>query len=205
MSNIFGNISNEILVIVIYYSMFLYFIILNIKDIKNKNKEIKEIEKRSYIILMFSIFIYVTIVIFLAYFIYYLSNKIYFLHYFILPPIFIYIGLIISLIGLIINIWGKISLGRYFSTTVTICKGHKVIDKGPYKYIRHPIYSGAILIFLGIPIVYRNVLSIPLILILIFAYNYRASIEEELLIKNLGEEYLNYKKRVKYKFFPYIF
>ena len=202
---IFENIFNEILVSIFYLGILVYFLILTIKDRKNKNREIKEIERKSYRILWISIPLYIFFAGYISGYVFYLSNSIEFLRYFILPPIFIYIGIIISAIGLFIYIWGKISLGRYYSHVVSVYKDHRVIDKGPYKYIRHPMYLGSILILFGVPIVYRSLLSIPLIIIMIVIYNYRANIEEKLLIENLGEEYLNYKKKVKYKFIPYIF
>ncbi len=63
-------------------------------------------------------------------------------------------GLILSIIGLIVTIWARISLGKNWSSYVTYKEKHELVTSGPYKLVRHPIYSGLILMFIGIFVYY---------------------------------------------------
>jgi protein-S-isoprenylcysteine O-methyltransferase Ste14 len=95
-------------------------------------------------------------------------------------------------------------LGRFFSGTVGTQEGQFVVEKGPYKFIRHPSYTGALLIFIGLGLAFQSwgaVLS--LILLFCIAYGYRIHIEEKALISELGEEYIEYKKKTK-ALIPYL-
>lgn len=95
-------------------------------------------------------------------------------------------------------------MGKHFSPIVTIYSNHRVVDKGPYKLVRHPAYGGAIITILGVSIALRSIFSLISVLIIAQIYNYRENLEERLLIKNLGEEYEEYKRRVRKKFIPYL-
>ncbi|QIW24109.1 isoprenylcysteine carboxylmethyltransferase family protein [Sulfolobus sp. S-194] len=121
-----------------------------------------------------------------------------------LPEVFIYIGLILMIAGESFRLSAILTLGKYFSPIVTVYSDQRVISWGPYNLVRHPAYGGAIILLLGVALSLRSLFSLSLILIDITVYNYRANLEERLLTQNLGEEYLNYKKRVKKKFIPYV-
>ncbi|BAB66228.1 methyltransferase family protein [Sulfurisphaera tokodaii] len=122
-----------------------------------------------------------------------------------LPEAFIYIGLVFMIAGESFRIWAILTLGKYFSPVVTVYSDQRVISWGPYSLVRHPAYGGAIILLLGVALSLRSLFSLPLVLVDIAVYNYRANLEERLLIQNLGEEYLDYKKRVKKKIIPYVF
>jgi protein-S-isoprenylcysteine O-methyltransferase Ste14 len=89
-------------------------------------------------------------------------------------------------------------LGRFFSGTVGTQEGQFVVENGPYKYVRHPSYTGALLILIGLGLAVQSWGAV-LVLILLFslAYGYRIHREEKALISELGEEYIEYKKRTK--------
>lgn len=110
----------------------------------------------------------------------------------------LYIGLGLVILGIIIRQYSIYILGKYFSPHVEIQKEHKLIEKGLYKYIRHPSYLGSILSLTGLSIAFESLLSLIFSLILssIF-YGYRIKVEEKELIKIFGNEYLNYIKRTK--------
>jgi protein-S-isoprenylcysteine O-methyltransferase Ste14 len=87
-------------------------------------------------------------------------------------------------------------LGNSWYSRRSICRG-----KGPYGFIRHPSYTGALVIFIGLGLAIQSwgaVLS--LILLFSLAYGYRMHIEEKALISELGEEYIEYKKGLKDSF-----
>ena len=95
-------------------------------------------------------------------------------------------------------------LGKFFSAVVGIQKDQQVIEKGPYKYVRHPSYTGALIIFIGLGLALQSWAAvITLILLFIIAYGYRIYVEEKALISELGEQYIEYKKRTK-RLIPYI-
>jgi protein-S-isoprenylcysteine O-methyltransferase Ste14 len=106
-------------------------------------------------------------------------------------------GLLLCL-GAALRYWSIIILGRYFRTTVEIEEGQKVVKYGPYKYIRHPSYSGIILFCLGYGLVSQNWLSFALCAVLpAAALIYRISVEEKELVKVLGTEYADYMLKTK--------
>jgi len=108
------------------------------------------------------------------------------------------IGTSLICLGFILRYWSIIILGKYFRTTVEIEKGHKVIQKEPYKFIRHPSYSGIILFCIGYGLVSQNWLSFVIALVLpTVALIYRINVEEEAFIKEIGIEYEQYQLKTK--------
>jgi protein-S-isoprenylcysteine O-methyltransferase Ste14 len=110
----------------------------------------------------------------------------------------LWIGSAVMLLGFILRHWSIIVLGRYFRTTIELEKDQKVIDRGPYRYIRHPSYSGIILFFIGYGLVSKNWLSLIVIACLpTISLIYRIEFEELALVKGLGSEYIIYQKVTK--------
>lgn len=113
-------------------------------------------------------------------------------------------GIIILLIGMILR-WGSIwFLGRYFTGRVQIQDDHELISRGIYRRLRHPSYTGGIMIFIGIALSINNWLALIVnLLIIAGAYLYRIKIEERALINYFGDAYKEYMKRT-WKLFPYL-
>jgi protein-S-isoprenylcysteine O-methyltransferase len=108
------------------------------------------------------------------------------------------VGVTLFFIGLILRWYSIIYLGRFFTVNVAIAADHKLIDSGPYRYIRHPSYTGALLAFIGFALCMSNWLSLVIILIPISAvFIYRIHVEEAALTAGLGESYTVYCKRTK--------
>ena len=61
-----------------------------------------------------------------------------------LPSWVFYPGIVLMILGIILRQWSMAVLGRFFSGTVGTQEGQFVVEKGPYKYIRHPSYTGAL-------------------------------------------------------------
>jgi protein-S-isoprenylcysteine O-methyltransferase Ste14 len=109
-----------------------------------------------------------------------------------------WIGIIIISLGLFLRYWSIHILGKYFRTTVELEESHKLIQKGPYKWIRHPSYSGIILFCTGYGLAVQNWLSLIIAISLpTVALLYRIKIEEEALVKGIGAEYEAYQKKTK--------
>jgi protein-S-isoprenylcysteine O-methyltransferase Ste14 len=80
---------------------------------------------------------------------------------------------------------------------------HKVITTGPYHYVRHPMYAGALFFFFGIPLLLGSWYGLIIGLLLAILLAIRAYLEEQTLIKEL-EGYSDYMAQVHYRFIPYI-
>ncbi|MFX0211296.1 MAG: methyltransferase family protein [Candidatus Hodarchaeota archaeon] len=116
-----------------------------------------------------------------------------------------YIGLVIYTLACLTIITSRYQIGKYGSGHLVIEDDHQLVQSGIYKYIRHPIYSGAILGMMAFGLVFRS-MFIPGVgtLIYFFVFNQRLKQEEHLLVKQFGEEYLKYKKSSK-KLIPFIY
>ena len=113
-----------------------------------------------------------------------------------------YLGLLLIPVGLVLREWAIIKLGRFFSRTVRLEAGHEIITDGPYRWIRHPSYTGMILIYLGIAFAIGTWLGVFVTFGLILgATMYRISIEEKMLIAAFGTAYQDYSKRT-WRLFP---
>jgi protein-S-isoprenylcysteine O-methyltransferase Ste14 len=96
------------------------------------------------------------------------------------------------------RIWAVVVLGASFRLTVETHQGQKVVDKGPYRYVRHPAYSGLLLICVGYGLSLQNWLSLAFAVIFpAAALVYRIHIEEQYLISSIGEDYKRYQRRTK--------
>ncbi len=98
------------------------------------------------------------------------------------PNIFHLLGFSIFLFGAIFRLWAIRTLGKYYSHIVRKVDGHKIIDSGPYRYIRHPAYTGMILGNLGIVIYFFNLTTcIIYFFVFIPAIMLRILVEEKTL------------------------
>lgn len=91
----------------------------------------------------------------------------------------------------------------YLSRTIEIQEGQKVIDTGLYGIVRHPMYSATMVLFLSIPFVLGSMPSLLLFLVYPVILARRIKSEETLLEKNLAG-YAEYKKKVRYRLFPFL-
>ena len=108
-------------------------------------------------------------------------------------------GALIFLAGLLLRAYAIIYLGRFFTVNVALAADHQLIDTGPYRYVRHPSYSGAMLEFLGLGITFGNWLSLLLLLLVPtwLVFQRRMAIEERALSTALGGDYTDYMSRTK--------
>ena len=93
---------------------------------------------------------------------------------------------------------------QYLARTVNVETDQKVIDTGLYGIVRHPMYTSTILLFLTIPLILGSIYSFLIFLIYPIAITFRIANEEKVLEEELSG-YVEYKQRVKYKIFPFIF
>ena len=91
----------------------------------------------------------------------------------------------------------------YLSRTVEVQENQKVIDTGLYGIVRHPMYTATLILFLSMPLILASPISFLIMLLYIPLIAKRIRNEEAVLEQGL-EGYREYKQRVKYKVFPYI-
>jgi len=101
-------------------------------------------------------------------------------------------------LGMALRWYSVLYLGRFFTTNVAIAANHRVIDSGPYRFIRHPSYAGALLAVFGFGLTFQNWACLLIIFAPCCAVNlWRIHIEEQALLEALGESYQNYLQRTK--------
>jgi protein-S-isoprenylcysteine O-methyltransferase len=111
---------------------------------------------------------------------------------------FAWAGVVLFVAGLLLRWWAIITLGRFFTVDVVIEKDHEVVERGPFRLVRHPSYSGVLLAFVGFALTLRNWAALLIILVPIFAaFVRRINVEEEALSRALSSRYADYMKRTK--------
>ena len=107
-------------------------------------------------------------------------------------------GLTLMLSGIFFR-WLAIStLWEYFTGKVGILEGHRLVQVGVYRHLRHPAYAGALLAYLGMGLAFANWVSIVLLFLpILLAVVYRIRVEEKVLSKAFGDEYADYSARTK--------
>jgi protein-S-isoprenylcysteine O-methyltransferase len=121
-----------------------------------------------------------------------------------LPDRVFYLGIFLMLLGVLVRQWAIAVLGRFFSLHVRVVEDHRVIDKGPYRWVRHPSYTGVLITFIGLSLAVQS-LGALLVLLAVFtvSFGYRMKVEEKTLLSELGDAYANYMKRTK-RIIPYL-
>ena len=110
----------------------------------------------------------------------------------------------LCLIAIPLIYWMFSSLGKNITDTVAIRKQHQLVTHGPYRWVRHPMYSFSFIFFIGFALLTANwfigITGMTALIIIIF----RTPKEEEKLIEQFGKSYLEYQRRTG-RFFPRIF
>jgi protein-S-isoprenylcysteine O-methyltransferase Ste14 len=105
-------------------------------------------------------------------------------------------GFILFLLGLGLAIWARLYLGKNWGMPMSEKQDPELVTSGPYHYIRHPIYSGILLAFLGSAIA-SSIFWLTIFAITGIYFIYSAVIEERLMIKQFPKVYPGYKKKTK--------
>ena len=115
-----------------------------------------------------------------------------------LPDWIFCVGIFLMFLGILVRQYAIWILGRFFSLTVQISEDHKVVEKGPYRLVRHPSYTGIMITFAGLGLAVQSFGAL-LVLLLFFgiSFGYRMYVEERILLSGLGQDYASYMKRTK--------
>ena len=118
-----------------------------------------------------------------------------------LSPLLDLAGILLTAAGVAFAIWARAHLGKYWSAQITIRQEHRLIRTGPYRFIRHPIYTGMLLALLGAVFAvgeYRAILGFSIILLGFFK---KARKEELFLQTQFGGDFDEHKRQTGF-FFP---
>lgn len=117
----------------------------------------------------------------------------------------VYLAVLFLIGGVALRIWAIRHLGRFFTVNVGIQQGHQVIQDGPYRFVRHPSYSGSVLALAGLGCLTFNWLGLILIVACtLLAYALRVPVEEKALFAEFGQQYADYAARTK-RLIPWVY
>jgi protein-S-isoprenylcysteine O-methyltransferase Ste14 len=112
--------------------------------------------------------------------------------------IILLVGAAVALSGAGLRQWSIVTLGRFFTERVTICRDHQVVTSGPYRLVRHPGYAGTLLTVAGLAVTLRNWLSLLVVTAgFLVSHVPRILVEERVLEHNLGEPYRQFERTRK--------
>ena len=113
------------------------------------------------------------------------------------------IGLCWCIAGVFIACWSRYILGKNWSLAVQLKHEHELVVKGPYRLVRHPIYTGLLFLFIGNTLIVGDWRGIIAVAIVFVSFWYKLKKEEEWLFGVFGEQYIQYKENTK-ALIPYL-
>jgi len=122
-----------------------------------------------------------------------------------LPSSWGWAGVLLASTGLAIRWWAMAVLGRFYTRTLVTTSDQQVVNRGPYRFVRHPGYLGSLMTWLGAAIASTSFVGVvAIILVLLFTYARRIGAEEAMLVENLGPTYVDYQRRSQ-RLIPFVF
>jgi protein-S-isoprenylcysteine O-methyltransferase Ste14 len=106
------------------------------------------------------------------------------------------VGAVMTIAGLLFAVWGGRHLGQYWSGIITLKEGHRLIRTGPYRFVRHPLYTGFLTAVLGTALAVRTGDAMIGFVIMLVAYLIKIRREESLLTREFGDEYVQFRREV---------
>lgn len=116
----------------------------------------------------------------------------------------VWIGAPLVLAGVLIAVWARLHLAGNWSGSVTLKEDHELVRTGPYRYVRHPIYTGMLLAVAGTACAIGQVRGILGFALAFLALWHKSRIEERMMVERFGEAYLGYRAAVK-GLIPFVF
>ena len=110
---------------------------------------------------------------------------------------------ILCIAGLVFCVWARATLGRNWSGTITLKEGHELIERGPYRLVRHPIYTGLLAMFLATAIRSGHPGGIVAVIFAFASFWIKLGEEEKLMLQQFPDQYRSYQQRVK-RIIPFV-
>ncbi|HKT52309.1 MAG TPA: isoprenylcysteine carboxylmethyltransferase family protein [Candidatus Angelobacter sp.] len=102
------------------------------------------------------------------------------------------LGITVALAGFGLAIWARMHIGRNWSSAVVAKSEHELICSGPYRWVRHPIYSGLMLALLGTALVQDQVRGLIALLLVYAGWKIKSRLEERMMVSTFGDQYTAY-------------
>ena len=121
------------------------------------------------------------------------------------PVAWRWVGVALLAVGLCVRAWAMHTLGRYYTRTLRTMDEQHVVDRGPYRVVRHPGYAGSLMVWTGYALGLGNWIATVITMVLLGAvYIWRIDAEEALLCRSFGDRYAEYRRRTK-RLVPYVY
>ncbi len=105
--------------------------------------------------------------------------------------------------GLGFALWARVTLGRNWSAVVTLKEGHELVQHGPYRFVRHPIYTGMLIMFFATALAQSHLAGFVGVLLMFGSFWIKLEREERLMLRQFPERYAAYQQRVK-RIIPFV-
>lgn len=107
------------------------------------------------------------------------------------------LGALLTMLGVAFACWARYVLGRNWSSVVQVKQDHELIQSGPYRWVRHPIYTGLLLAFLGTAMAIGEWRGLICVVIVAVSFWFKLKLEERWMLDNFGVAYESYMQRTK--------
>ena len=109
----------------------------------------------------------------------------------------------LCVIGLAIAFWARVTLGRNWSGVVTLKEGHELVERGPYRFVRHPIYTGILTMFFATAMALGHLAGFAATILMFASFWIKLRDEEQLMLQQFPDEYAAYRRRAK-RIIPFV-
>jgi len=106
-------------------------------------------------------------------------------------------GFAVTVVGLVFALWARMTIGTNWSATVTLKHDHELIRSGPYRLVRHPIYTGLLFAAVGTAVTFGVLRGLLGALLMFVAFFQKSRVEEQFMVEQFDGEYLAYRGSVK--------
>ena len=110
---------------------------------------------------------------------------------------------VLSVIGVAVALWARFTLGRNWSGVVTLKEEHELVERGPYRFVRHPIYTGILTMYFATAIGLGHLAGFVGALLIFLSFWIKLRDEEQLMLQQFPERYAAYRQRAK-RIIPFI-
>ena len=114
-----------------------------------------------------------------------------------------WVAAVSCVIGLVFASWARVTLGRNWSGVVTLKEGHELVEGGPYRFVRHPIYTGILTMFFATALALGHLAGFAAALLVLASFWIKLRDEERLMLQQFPERYAAYRRRAK-RIIPFV-